>query len=980
MRWTQRTSGRLFAATALCLETPTRAAFRLDSRAPGTLWINDHLVVMAEPGAETLRPEPGAIGEINLDPGCHQVVLGLATPPGWGRARVRFLAAGENRGEDAPPTGGGGVGDAAGPSKLEEQRRGAPPTAVLAMGHGALLRGAPHDAAAALERLPADTPGALLLRYRLESILDRRGPLGALIAKAAQPRRGDGDPPCLLWRSRLDDVLLAGDSEARPWLELWPAACRETHLGQLLQARHDAEAGRASDAADRAAAAAHALDIAGLTSCLAATTFTEQRAAQGEAAPLLLDQTPFCRQAAFVDAAARGTPEDAGRAAALQARLMGPDESFPGALHLARRLEAAGQVAAARRLLGQLAWFDPDLVLARADMAPEGITDADLAAAAGSPLATTDLRAREGMLSSWEALDELTAPLNPTLEAYRAAGWGEGPLILVLDETILRLRPQGRITERTRRVYHLRTQQAAQDWTDFQIPETGQLIRLRVRKGDGTWREPDAMGAGDLANLGELGEGDVVVMETIDELDPPFALAEQLCLPTFYFSSRDVPVWRSRLVVRNEAGLSLDVARFWGAPAPSEPAPGTWVFEASRIETVAAEGALQRWDAGLPRVEICTDGMDWPQLRDQLADSLLGQLTPDPALRHLAGALSKRRDPVRAAFEEVTRNITVDNKGLFTRRAPQILAQREGPAALLLLALLVEMDVPATLVLVDPPGGAMGLAGHADPGVHTEPVVRVPRGEGTLWLDPFGPAARFGELRPFLGARPGLLLESGGPHLRVWTPPVDPADHGIRVRWDIQVRSDGGATGSLEIRFTGIAGASLWERFRQAPTERREEAVASFAQGFFPAVGVTAHGMRHDDGVLEFEVSTAFPAGAFDEPTLLRLGAGTLQRRYASQSRRILPILLDGEALTSVEVRLSGPPGRRFRIQGSQGAVRTDFGRHETRWVQGRTVTIRHHSHIADRLLPAARYDELVHFSRAADAMDRMVLVLEPPR
>ncbi len=986
VRWVQRTSARLLADTELCLDAPARIALRLDTRAPGTLWVDDRLVLLAEPGTGTLRSGPRVAADVDLEAGCHRVVLGLATPPGWGQARVRYLVR-ENRGVKAPPTGGFGAAPKGGKSRRSGAPSAqlgfkAPPTGAqwVAMGHGALLRGATHDAAAALDALPAQTPSALLLRYRLEQALNRRGPLDALVAQAAQPGGDEGDALCLLWRKRLDTVLLSGGSEARPWLELWPTRCRETLPGRLLEARHDADAGRSLDAAERAHAVQVDLERAGLASCLAVTTRTGQRADHGDAAPLLLDQSPFCRQAAFADAGARGTADDARRAVALQARLLRPGEGFPGALQLARRLDATGAGATARQLLEHLSWFDPDLVWARADMDPDGATRDALATAASSPLATTDLRAREGMMTSWVDLEPLAAPLEPVLAAYRQAGWGEGPLVLVLDETILRLRPQGRLTERTTRVYHLRTQQAAQDWTDFQVPDSGQVLRLRVRKADGTWREPDALGAGDLANLGELAEGDVVVLETIDELDPPFALADELCLPTFYFSSREVPVWRSRLVIRNETDQVLEAARFWDAPAPVETGPGTRAFEAARLGTAASEGALHRWDAGLPRVEVCTAGMDWPRLRDQLADGLLGQVTPDPALRRLAAELSGRPDPVAAAFEEVTRTIAVDNGALFTMRAPEILAEREGSGALLLLALLVEMDIPATLVLVDPPGGAVGLLGRADPGVHTEPVVRVAQAGETLWLDPFGAAARFGALRPFLGGRPGLILDPGAPHLWVQMPAVSPAEHGIKVRWEGRLRGDGGASADLTIRFTGIAGASLWARFRQAPEDRRAEAVASFAQGFFPAARVTGHEMVREAGTLVFRVKTEFPAGAFDEPTLLRFGAGTLQRRYAAQSRRVLPILLDGEALTEVEVRLTPPSGRRLRLQGQQGSVATDFGLHETLWSQGKALTIRHHSHLADRVLPASRYDDLVRFARAADGMDRLVLVLEPPR
>ena len=957
LRWALRTAGRLFAVTEICLEARTRLAIRLDSRAPGTLWIDGRLVLIAEPGTALLRSGPRVAGALTLDAGCHPVILGLATHPGWGRAAVRLLMIppGEPASVARPETAG----------------------ARIAAAHGALLRGAPHEAADAVEDLGPDTPGLLLLRYRLESLLARSAPLEALLARGVRPGRPgqeNGQPRCLLWRQRLNEILAAGIDEARPWLEFWPAACRETLPGRLLEARHEADDGRGDEAATRAAEVEATLEKAGLASCLATTTRVAQRAGLGEAAPILLDTDLFCRRAAFSDAATRGTADDAVRALALRDRLMAQDESFPGALQLARRLDAAGMGAAARRLLEGLGWFDPDLVWARTDMA-EACADG-LAAAAASPMATMDLRVREGMLLSWMALDRWAIPLDDVLDAYRGSDWGSGSLVMVLDETILRVRPQGRITARSTRVYHLRTPQAAQDWTDFQVPDAGQVIGLRVRKRDGTWREPDALGAGDLANLGELEDGDVVVIETVDEVDPAFSLADEFCLPVFHMALRGIPVWRSRFVVRNETDRPLVAARFWGAPAAAVIDAHTQVFEDHRIETTPEEEVLHRWDAGLPRIEFCTEALTWPRLRDQLADGLLGRITPDPALRRLARELAARPEPLRAAFEMVTRDIAPENATLFFKSAPDILADREGAGAVLLLALLVEMDVPATMVLMDPPGGPSALPWRGDPEVHREPLVRVQGPEGTLWLDPFGPAARFGELRPFLGGRPGLLLDTGSPHLRIRTPVVDPAAHAVHVRWEGAVLPDRGARARLTIRFTGIAGSSLRERFRQAPEERRQEAVASFAQGFFAGARVTSQAMDAAGDALVFQVETTLPPGTFDGPTLLNLGSGTLQRRYASQSRRRLPILLGGDALTTVEVRLSAPPGQRFAVEGRQGRIETDFGVHETRWDSGRLLMIRHESHLSDRVLPAARYDELVRFTRAADALDRLVLTL----
>ena len=957
LRWALRTSGRLFAATELCLEARTRLAVRLDSRAPGTLWIDGRLVLMAEPGTALLRSGPRAAGALTLDAGCHPVILGLATHPGWGRAAVRLLTVphGEPASLAIPETAG----------------------ARIAAAHGALLRGAPHEAADAMEDLIPGTPGLLLLRYRLESLLARNAPLEALVARGVRPARPgqeSGQPPCLLWRQRLDEVLAAGIDEARPWLEFWAPACRKTLPGRLLEARHEADDGRSDEAATHAAEVEATLEKAGFASCLATTTRIAQRAGLGEAAPVLLDTDVFCSRAAFSDAAARGTADDAIRALALRDRLMAQDESFPGALQLARRLDATGMGTAARRLLEGLGWFDPDLTWARTDMG--GGSADSLAATAASPMATMDLRAREGMLLSWKKLDRWAIPLDEVLDAYRGSDWGSGSLVLVLDETILRVRPQGRITERSTRVYHLRTPQAAQDWTDFQVPDAGQVIGLRVRKRDGTWREPDALGAGDLANLGELEEGDVVVIETVDEVDPVFSLADEFCLPTFHVAFRGTSVWRSRFVVHNETDRPLIATRFWGAPAASILDPRTRVFETRRIETTPDEEALHRWDAGLPRVEFCTEGLTWPRLRDHMADGLLARITPDPALRRLARELAERPDPLRACFDMVTRDIAPENATLFYKSAPDILADREGAGAVLLLALLVEMDIPATLVLMDPPGGPAALPGRGDPEVHREPLVRVQGPEGTIWLDPFGPAARFGELRPFLGGRPGLLLDTGSPHLRIRTPIVDPAAHAVHVRWDGAVLPDGGARARLTIRFSGIAGSSLRERLRQAPEERRREAVASFAQGFFAGAQVTSQAMDAGGDSLVFKVETTLAPGTFDEPTLLNLGSGTLQRRYASQSRRRLPILLGGNALTTVEVRLSAPPGRRFAVEGRQGRIETDFGVHETRWGSRRFLVIRHESHLSDSVLPASRYDELVRFTRTADALDRVVLTL----
>ncbi|MBM4370342.1 MAG: hypothetical protein FJ098_01725 [Deltaproteobacteria bacterium] len=959
-RWSLRTTGRLFAAAETCLDRPGRYAVRLDTRAAGTLWLDGRLVLLAEPGTRLDGEGPRAVAEVDLTAGCHAWTLGLATPPGWGSAVLRLLPC---------------------PQARSREDTGAPEeaSARMARAWGALLRGDLLAAEDLVEGLDAADPAMLLFRFRAETIQGRDAPLEALVAAATLPGRAGEAPPCLLWRKRMEDALQGGDAEARLWLEIWPETCRETPPARLTMARGDAEAGRTDEAAAAAADVARVLGTQGLVSCVATVTAAGAGGPREPGAPRLLDAVPFCRDAAFADTAAHGRPEDAARMAELLDSLPGPPGPSPGLRPLARRLAATGRGEQALALLEDTSWQDPELLWLAADLQGGEPGSAALDRVTDAELATTDLRGREGMIRSWAELEAAACSVEDTIETYRGSGWGSGPSVLVLDETIVRTGPGSRVSVLTTRVHHLRSRQAAQDWTDLEVPEGAQVLRLRVMKPDGSWREPPALGPGDLASLGELTEDDVVVSQLVEELEPEVEVAGGYCLPSVVLASRDLPVWRSRLVVLDGPGRPLVATRTGAAPAPRDLDSRTRLFEAWRQDPAPEEEEAPHWDAGLPRVDLCTRGFTWPVLRMQLADGLLGRITPDASLRRLAHALATSPDPRAAAFDASVRGIAPADESFFQRSAAEILADREGSPAVLLLALLTDLGEEATLLLVDPPGGAALLPLAPDPGVHSVPVVRVTLPDGTfLWLDPFGPGARFGELRPFLGGRPGLLLDGDAGNLWEQLPAVPPRRHRVEVDWDGRVDRDLGARATLAVRFTGLAAAGLSERLRRASPEDRDEAVASFARRFLEASHVTGYTTSQDREGLEFRIQVRLPPGALGAPTLLRLGTGELRHRYASRSRRTQPLLLEGEAFTAVRVRMEAPAGYALVARGDGGRVATDFGLHELRWTGGARLEVRHVSFLADQVLQPPRYAELVRFVRAADGMDRLLLTLEP--
>lgn len=951
--WLGSTPGLILARADLCLEQEQALAFQVDCASPWTLWLDGDLILSQEPGQRGVHLFQARRIDLVVPEGCHELRVGVVREPGRGVMKLAYL--------EMP----GGQGSDSGDSCTAR-----------------LLAGDLLTAALVCRDLEGD------LRTLLQALLawDRRqDPPGP--DNPAYRDKGEEDQariPCLIWRRHLEELLDQGD-DLTPWLETWPSRCRERIPGRLLEARHQRDRGLTRAALATLKELNQLLAPQGYSSCKALELETRIQGERFATAPDILRGRTFCPDLVFSDAASFSRPEELQEAAELLLRIrpLLPHPA-PGIQRFARRLSGEGNVDAARSLLAPASLQDPEAAWGLADLeactAGESVPplDRQLGRAASHPLASLDLRGREGLLNSWDSLEPEATDVSGMIRDYLSSDFrGDSAMVLVLDETIIRLGPNRRITERTTQVFHLQTAQAAQDWNDFYIPSSGQTMTFKTLKPDGSWREPKGQGSGDLATFEGLAADDMIVVEYVDEIEPELASSRGFCLAPNHLAGRELPVFRSRMVILNPEHLPLEHHTWWGS-IQEELREDKLVFTLDRWEPLPEEPETRTRDEGIPRVEICS-GMSWPDLRNLMASGLLAMLTSCPELADLAADLGTESDPVAAAFAWITGNIAPEHERMTTRSACSILDEHRGNPGVLLLALLREMGFQASLLLANPLAAEPFTPAHFSPEVFTAAVLMVndPK-RGQIWLDPFGPAARFRELRPFISSRPALLLEVDAPALTLRTPPEPGERHRVETRIDLSVNEDLGADGSLRARFTALAGSTIGQNLSQASRDNQGGAVESFLRRKLPGARLSSFNIRMGSSALEVRARFKLPPGTLAQPARLNLGDGNLEARYGGPEDRRTPLLIDGSALSRVKVVLEGPSGHRWRLEGRSGTLTTDFCTAGLSWqVDGDRAEVEYESWIPDTLLEAGRYPEVMEAFRALDSMDRMLLHLE---
>ncbi|MFT5058808.1 MAG: hypothetical protein ACI89E_001587, partial [Planctomycetota bacterium] len=473
------------------------------------------------------------------------------------------------------------------------------------------------------------------------------------------------------------------------------------------------------------------------------------------------------------------------------------DPAFDKALaHLERMEPAQGLVLAERRVAGQP-------------------VSADAFFAAFAP----------DEASAWQAAEDLT----------------NASTVEVLDSGMVYLTPDGSALGRVHTVTLALDRKGTEDL--HEVPASGTPLAARVRKTDGTTREP-VMVEGSWV-MPSLDAGDAVELKfewsTKGTWGAPASLSE------WRFASFDRPFGLSRYVVFVPPGLNVELRskHFVGSHVTEQWGGGTvHVLTAEHTPRQEAEPMMPSFVEILPSVQFSTDKdltapeQSWRQTAQtvedlplelgQALDVWIAALEPDAS----AG------DKARVLYDRLA-NRLVDFGG--SAAVGEVWFSKRGQPILLYGALLRRAGIDFEWALfekgVSPEIDPEPMALFKNQGSYNKPVIRIQDGEQVIWqVPPSSKGMAFGTIPDSMAGAKVLVLQEEGTRFE------ELSRDQLQESWDTELDLNWtvGADGKANLRGTWAVttanGANLRRQLAQAAEAQRDGFVRRYVPSFVPGL------------------------------------------------------------------------------------------------------------------------------------------------
>ncbi len=517
-----------------------------------------------------------------------------------------------------------------------------------------------------------------------------------------------------------------------------------------------------------------------------------------------------------------------------------------------------------------------DLALAAGDAgAAQAMLDRELAL---RPAELNGLYRLRAFLAGREDLQPWRLDGREVLRAYEASGRHyESAAVLLLDYTVRRGYRDGSALELTHNVVRVQTQEGAEAFGEFQLPEGATLWRIRTLKADGRVLEPEEIAGKDSLSLPDLRPGDALEFEYVRALPVSDAAPGGFTSDRFYFRGFEVPYDRSEyvVVVPRETDLHID---------PRGPVPPTmrsehgglveyrWrVRESDRMtpepRSVAAREFIPSVAAGF--------GATWERLAAALRARLIEQDPADPEAVALVQQLTRRAATpsakVRVLHHWVLDNIQQEGGGTPFELAPRMLAARAGHRTRVLAYLLGLAGVPCDLALVRQGNADATPSELADDETYQSLLLRVRTEDGEHWVTAADANAPAFYVPPATAGGDAIVLADGAPRSRV--PPLDLAAHGRSLTVNLALAADGVGRATVEERLRGYAATGARAALRRMDAANRERQFEAYVGAM---VGGATLEALEVEGTADVEADMVFRY-TFRAPGIARRGGAGLR-------------------------------------------------------------------------------------------------------
>jgi cellulose synthase operon protein C len=570
----------------------------------------------------------------------------------------------------------------------------------------------------------------------------------------------------------------------------------------------------------------------------------------------------------------------------------------------------------------------------------------------------------------------------------------DGPQLLLLDYTVVRLFPDGSSVELTHNIFRVQSEEAVDEAGEFSVPEGARLLTLHTIKADGRRLEPDPISGKSSWSLPGLAVGDYVEFETVKAETPSLGFPGGYLGNRFYFKSFEVPFHRSELVVLTPKDLKLVLDPRGPAPTVEEGEHAgmrllRWAVDKSRAMPMEP-GAVSNHEY-LPSINLGFDASYAryvESLRDLLSDKdafdpeaqafvtdllkAAGSSTPEAKLATLHAWVTSQIEPTEDVFGS----------------APAMLAARTGSRERVLRYMLGLAGVPADLALArgieaDHTDGAL-----PDPETYGYLLVRL-RGELTpRWVHAGTRYAPASYLPPQLRGQRALLLTAQGGTEQL--PRPDLAEDLREIDAEITLADDGSAVVEVEERQRGGMAFALRDNLDQIPEgELNERFEQSYASSILPGARLTSLTIEGRSGgagplVLRYTLAaSAIGHRSGDELRVPSLFDAQLQNRYARMHARTTTALIAPDTAIDVRERVVLPKGASAgalpRAQSLSHPSGARFS--ESASLEGGSIVLSRSLRIPTARVAPADYPSFAEFCRSTDRAEATDLIVRlPPR
>ncbi len=424
---------------------------------------------------------------------------------------------------------------------------------------------------------------------------------------------------------------------------------------------------------------------------------------------------------------------------------------------------------------------------------------------------------------------------------------GEGvDVMLLLDQAVERVYSDGSALYYYHGVSRAVTPVGARQASTLQQMPDAFLLKIRIIKPDGRVVVPAQMEArnGGLV-LGDVAAGDLVEEEYVASVRPTGASRRGHMSPYVYrFADENRAFGRSEylLLVPDDVDLMMD-GNFEGLQRKEWDHDGLhairWLNE--DVPPLRLEPLSPMARDLLPWVSY-SFGVTWQDVGDIMRDRMLWVFRTSPELRDWSAPILAETDDeaaVRSLVEGVLDEVAAGRRDMdLSITAGQGFSRREGNRLGIIAAALIAAGWDVDLVL----GRPAPLAGvHLEvPTLETfgEPLLRVQRDSGQIWIDLEERLAGVNHIQPIYQGGDGLVLPLSDPNRPVTflaeLPSFPNPAYRQRISLAASIDAAGGASLDFVMPLEGSDGEQLVAQIESIPADRVEQLFVRMANNLFP--------------------------------------------------------------------------------------------------------------------------------------------------